>query len=107
MSGDLYHIVVKLSGAMWERGIGSDPPTGPRTVWAADIRHAARWHGDRWEAELQVPLSAFPPQPGPAADHRFWGINFTRFDVVRQEYANWSGAISNVYDPMSLGNLGL
>jgi hypothetical protein len=106
-TGDLYHIAVKLSGAMWEHGIGLDPPTGSRSVWAADIRHAARWHGDRWEAEVRVPLSAFPPQPGPARDHRFWGVNFTRFDVVHQEYANWSGAVSNVYDPMSLGNLGL
>jgi hypothetical protein len=103
-TGDLYHIVVKLSGAAWERGIGTTPPTGPHAPWPADIRHAARWHGDRWEAEVRVPLDAFDR---PVPNHAVWGLNFTRFDVLGQEYANWSGAITNVYDPLSLGNLGL
>jgi hypothetical protein len=102
--GDLYHLVVKLAGATWERGIGTDPPIGPRRVWPADIQQATRWCGDHWEAEVAIPLAAFGR---PAPEHEVWGVNFTRFDVFRQEYSNWSGAVSNVYDPMALGNLGL
>lgn len=102
--GDLYHVVVKLAGATWERGIGTYPPTGRRRVWPADIRHATRWHGDHWEAEVAIPFAAFGR---PAPENEVWGVNFTRFDVFRQEYSNWSGAVSNVYDPMALGNLGL
>jgi hypothetical protein len=103
-TGDLYHLVIKLSGATWERGIGTFPPTGPRRVWAADIRQAVRWYGDRWEAEVQVPLSAFEQA---ARRNPFWAVNFTRFDAAHQEYATWSGAVGNVYDPLSLGNLGM
>ena len=73
-------------------------------MWGADIRHAARRHGRDWHAEVRVPLAAFDR---PIGDHEIWGVNFTRFDADRQEYANWSGAVSNVYDPLSLGNLGL
>ncbi|UCG15779.1 MAG: DUF4091 domain-containing protein [Phycisphaerales bacterium] len=103
-TGDLYHLVLKPSGAAWEHGIGTDPPTGPRRVWAADIRHAARRHGQHWETEVRIPLTAFDR---PIRDHEIWSVNFTCFDAGRQEYANWSGAVSNVYDPLSLGNLGL
>lgn len=103
-TGDLYHVVVKLSGAVWERGIGAFPPTGPREVWAADIRQAVRWYGDRWEAEVQIPLAAFDEG---ARLNRIWAVNFTRFDAARQEYSTWSGAVGNAYDPLSLGNLGL
>ncbi|MBN1513398.1 MAG: hypothetical protein JXB13_15380, partial [Phycisphaerae bacterium] len=103
-TGDLYHVVVKLSGAAWERGIGTFPPTGPREVWAADIRQAVRWYGDRWEAEVQVPLSALGAT---ARLNHIWAVNFTRFDAAHQEYSTWSGAVGNAYDPLSLGNLGL
>jgi hypothetical protein len=103
-TGDLYHLVVKLSGAYWERGIGTDPPTGPRQPWAADIQHAARWCGDHWEAEVRIPLRAFPQ---PLRDHEVWAVNFTRFDASSQEYSSWAGAVTNAHDPQSLGNLGL
>ena len=97
-------LVVKLSGAYWERGVATDPPTGPRQAWAADIRHAARWCGDHWEAEVRIPLRAFDR---PMRDHEVWAVNFTRFDAISQQYSNWAGAVTNAHDPLSLGNLGL
>ena len=100
-TSDLYHVVIKPSGAMWEHGLGTDPPTGRRRVWAADIRHAARTYPDRWVAEVRIPLEAF------GGKNRIWGANFARFDAEHQEYSNWAGAAHNFYDPASLGNLAL
>lgn len=103
-TSDLYHLVVKPSGAMWEHGIGTNPPTGRRRVWAADIRHAARTYPDRWVAEVRIPFEAFGEG---SATGRIWSVNFSRFDRTRQEYSNWAGARRNFYDPASLGNLAL
>jgi hypothetical protein len=100
-TSDLYHIVIKPSGAMWEHGVGTDPPTGRRQVWAADIQHAARTESDRWVAEVRIPFEAF------GVKSRIWGANFARFDLEHQEYSNWAGAARNFYDPASLGNLAL
>ncbi|HEY3245719.1 MAG TPA: hypothetical protein VGM03_20430, partial [Phycisphaerae bacterium] len=102
---DLYHLVIKRSGApAWERGIALDPPVGRRAVWPADIRTQVRVFPDRWCAEVAIPLAAFGELlPGP----QIWGINFTRFDLVNQQYSNWAAAVGNVYDPLSLGNLAL
>lgn len=101
---DLYHIVIKQNGAVFERGISADPRSAARTVWAADIRYAARTEGSVRTIEVRIPRSALGArQRGP----QIWGINFTRFDAGRQEYTNWSGAVGNVYDPMTLGNLTL
>ena len=99
---DLYHIVIKRGAALFERGIATDPPIGPRSIWSADIRYATRASNDTWVIELRIPRDAF------GEDHsglRIWGINFARYDASRREYRNWSGAVHNAYDPLSLGNL--
>lgn len=103
-TSDLFHVVIKPSGWLCERGIDTDPPTGARTPWAADVRVAVQIHPDRWVAEVRVPLEAFGPHP---AGGPIWGINLTRFDLGHQEFSNWSGAAHNVYDPLALGNLAL
>jgi hypothetical protein len=101
---DFYHIVVKPYGSFWERGVGVDPPVGPRSPWAADITTAARIHPDRWVAEVRIPLEAL----GTRIESRdVLGINITRFDLSTQEFSNWSGAAQNVYDPLAAGNLAL
>ncbi|MFH0980353.1 MAG: hypothetical protein V2A79_02300, partial [Planctomycetota bacterium] len=103
-TSDLYHIVLKPSGTLWEHGIGTEPPTGRRRVWAADIRYAAQTYPDRWVAEVRIPLEAFGADAGSG---RIWRVDFSRFDLKRQEYSNWAGAVRNFYDPASLGNLAL
>ena len=100
---DLYHIAVKRSGTdVTEKGIAFDPPCGRRDVWPVDIEVASSTHADRWIAEIRIPLDVFGPGP-----HRnvIWGFNVTRYDAARQEFATWSGAVGNAYDPLSLGNL--
>jgi len=101
--GDLYHIAVKRSGTdLTEKGIGTDPPCGPRTPWAVDIEVATAATPQRWTAELRIPLKAVSPE---GHDHAVWGFNITRWDASRQEFSTWSGAVGNAYDPLSLGNL--
>jgi hypothetical protein len=100
---DLYHIVVKPSGAyLTEKGIRSDPPCGLRSPWVVDVDVATGVSGDRWTAELRIPLAAFA---GTATEHTIWGFNITRYDAQRREFSTWSGAVGNAYDPLSLGNL--
>lgn len=103
-TADLYHVVLKPNGWFCERGIETDPPTGAREPWAADLAAAVAVHPDRWVAEVRIPRDAFDAGPG---QRRIWGFNVTRFDLVRQEFSNWSGAVGNAYDPLSLGNLAL
>jgi len=101
--GDLYHIVVKRSGTdLTEKGIGFDPPCGPREPWAVDIEVATAASAQRWTAELRIPLRAIISE---GYDQTVWGFNLTRWDAARQEFSTWSGAAGNAYDPLSLGNL--
>ncbi|MCH7701607.1 MAG: hypothetical protein IID37_07955 [Planctomycetes bacterium] len=101
-TGDLYHVVFTSRGSLCERGVGTDPPTGRREVWAADVQHAVAYHDDRWVVEARIPMAAFDAH---ARRQRIWGINFTRFDVAHQEFSTWSGAQQNAYDPLALGNI--
>jgi len=102
-ASDLYHIVVKRSGAdLAERGVAFGPACGPRRPWPADIEVATRALRGRWMAEIRIPWEAFGPAPKNAA---IWGFNITRFDAANQEFSTWSGAVGNAYDPLSLGNL--
>lgn len=101
--GDLHHIVVKRSGAdLTEKGIGFDPPCGPRAPWAADIEVATAATLQRWTVELRIALKAVSPDEH---TQTIWGFNITRWDAARQEFSTWSGAVGNAYDPLSLGNL--
>ncbi len=100
---DLYHIVVKRSGAdLTEKGIGFDPPCGFRSPWEVDIKVATATASQRWIVELRIPLEAVSPE---RHDQTVWGFNVTRWDASRQEFSTWSGAVGNAYDPLSLGNL--
>ncbi len=101
-SADVYRIVIGAGGAYAELGVTTEPPTCPRRPWAADIRHAVRVADDHWSAEVEVPLAAMPP----AFRHTcVWAMNICRFSYEDQVYANWSGAVGNVYNPWSFGNL--
>ena len=102
-TSDLYHVAIQPAGTLWERGVGTDPPTGKHGVWAAGIQHAARATPNRWVAEVRIPRAAC----GADASGQIWGVNFSRVDGTRQEYSSWSGATGNIYDPASLGNLAL
>jgi hypothetical protein len=103
-TSDLFHVVIKPNGWFCERGIGTDPPTGVRSAWAAGLSAAVQIHDDRWVAEVRIPRDAFGTR---AQGRQVWGVNLTRFDLAGQEFSNWSGAAQNVYDPLSLGNLTL
>ena len=103
-AGDLYRIVISPSTVFWERGVSMNPPVGAKRPWPVAIRHACRKYDGFWTAELEIPLSSFPRE---YRSGRIWGINFTRFDRVRNEYSNWSGAVGYVYDPLRLGNLSI
>jgi hypothetical protein len=100
---DLYHIVVKPSGIyLTERGIAFDPPCARRELWLAEVEIATGTLAGRWVAELRVPLAAFGDLP---TEHTVWGFNVARFELNRRMFSTWSGAKSNAYDPLSLGNL--
>lgn len=100
---ELYHVVVKRAGAaIFEKGIGFDPPAGEVVRWEADISVEVRADVNRWTAELRIPFSAFGDA---VTETTVWGLNITRFDAGEQEFSTWSGAIRNAYDPLSLGNL--
>ncbi|MCH7595570.1 MAG: DUF4091 domain-containing protein [Planctomycetes bacterium] len=101
--GDLFHIVVKRSGAdLAETGIAFDPPCGPRSAWPVDLDVATRIQADGWTAEIKIPLDALSFGPH---RHTMWGFNITRVDAAHQEFSTWSGALGNAYQPLSLGNL--
>ena len=100
---DLFHIVVKQSGAdLTERGIRFKPPCGANEPWPVDMEVATRVLPGRWTAEIRVPLSAFGVR---TVEPSIWGFNITRFDLAHQEFSTWSGAARNAYDPLSLGNI--
>jgi hypothetical protein len=100
---DLFHIVVKESGTdLAEKGVLTTPPSGVREPWPVNIEVAAATSGRRWMAELRVPLSDISRD---AVGGAVWGFNVTRWDASRQEFSNWSAAVGNAYDPLSLGNL--
>jgi hypothetical protein len=103
-TSDLFHVVIAPSGWFCERGIGTDPPTGVRRPWAAGLSVAAQIHEDRWAAEVRIPLDAFGVR---GEGRQIWGVNFTRFDLARQEYSTWSGVNQSIHDPLALGNLAL
>ncbi len=100
---DLYHIVVKPSGAyLAEKGIRFDPPCGRSAPWPVDLEVATGIEGDRWTAELRIPLASFGDA---STKHAIWGFNVTRVDAAERSLSTWSGAAGNAYDPLSLGNL--
>lgn len=101
---DLYHIVVKRSGVyLFEHGITTSPPLGPRSLWQADIEIASRAQVNRWTAEIRIPFAAFE-RPSKVSGE-VWGFNLTHYNAGQQEFSTWSGALGNAYDPLSLGNL--
>lgn len=100
---DLYHIVIKPSGAyLTEKGISLNAPCSHRLPWTADITVATDIHPNRWVVELRIPFSAFEVQ---TVNNEIWGFSITRFDADHQLFSTWSGSVGNAYDPMSLGNL--
>lgn len=100
---DLFHIVVKRSGAdLLEKGIGTTPPCGTCTPWAAKVEIATKVTPQRWTAEIRIPLIDLTPPPH---SDTVWGFNVTRFHAARQEFSTWSGAVRSAYDPLALGNL--
>ncbi|MFQ5490016.1 MAG: hypothetical protein ACE5GE_04775 [Phycisphaerae bacterium] len=101
---DLYHLVIKPYGWYAERGMGTDPPVGPRHPWQADIHTAVQVQDGRWVVEARIPLEAFD---GAVTSRTVWGLNITRYDLATDEFSNWSGATRNVYDPLAAGNLAL
>jgi hypothetical protein len=102
--GDLFHVVLKPYGSFWEKGIRTHPQVGTHSEWAANIQTAVRVHSDRWVGEVRIPLEAFGARD---ASRAVWGIDFTRFDLSTQEFATWSGAAHNAYDPLASGNIAL
>ena len=102
-TGDLFHIVVKANGAVLaERGIGWQPPTGPRRIWSVDIKAAVSTPPGQWHIEVAVPLAAFPAD---ARRQPVWGIDFARFDPRTGTYTTWSGTTRHPYNPRGLGNM--
>ena len=100
---DLLHIAVKRSGAyLLEKGIRFDPPCGQRTTWPADVAIATKVTRTRWSCEVRIPLASMMQGP---TDPSIWALNLTRLDAVHNEFSTWSGATTNAYDPLSLGNL--
>lgn len=100
---DLYHIVIKPSGAyLTEKGISLNAPCSHRLPWTADITVATDIHPNGWVVELRIPFSAFEVQ---TVNNEIWGFSITRFDADHQLFSTWSGSVGNAYDPMSLGNL--
>lgn len=100
---DLYHLVLKSSGAfIAERGIALPRRIGPTKPWPAPIRYAVNPTPDGWIAEAAIPLASLGPPPKPG---QVWGINFTRLDPSRGEYSNWAWAPRHCFNPRTLGRL--
>ena len=100
---DLYHLVLKSSGAfIAERGIALPRHIGPTRPWPANIRYAVKPAPDGWIAEVAIPLASLGQAPKPG---QVWGINFTRLDPTRGEYSNWAWSPRYCFNPRTLGRL--
>jgi len=99
---DLYHLVIKPSGAMVsERGIRTDPPLGRVETWSAAASVAVGKRSGAWVVEMRIPLAAF----GKAGAAGFWRANFARYASQGSEASSWSGARRHFYDPRNLGTM--
>lgn len=102
-SGDLFAIQVKPSGlVVATRGCRTQPPMGPVEEWPAKANVAVDVSGEGWTVELSLPLAALGPA---AARNELWGVNVTRLDARRGEYASWADASGMCYSPELTGNL--
>jgi len=103
-SDDLFHVVLKSSGvALFERGIGVNPPIGEVAPWPAQTAsHAVMRTDFGWSAEIGMALRSFGVA---SARGTVWGLNVTRLEPVRGEYSDWARAPRHCYDPRTLGNL--
>ncbi len=100
---DLYHIAIKPSGTvLTEKGISLKPACGTHEPWPVQLRYAVKANPDGYNVEMAIPIRSLAQGKRGVAT---WGINFCRYDAVHQEYATWSGAVGNSYDPLSLGTL--
>lgn len=100
---DLYHIAIKPSGTLLtEKGVSMNPPCGMHAPWSVQLRYAVKKDAGGFNVEMAIPTRSIVSS-GRGMDT--WGINFCRYDAAHQEYASWSGAVGNGYDPLSLGTL--
>jgi hypothetical protein len=103
-SDDLFHLVIKAGGgALFEKGIGVNPPIGKVQAWPGVLpTYATMKTAYGWSAEIAVPLDAFGAD---AMSADVWGLNIARLEPMRGEYSDWSRAPRYCYDPRTLGNL--
>ncbi len=102
-ASQIYALQIKPSGlVVARRGCRTDPPIGASEEWRCDATVAAAVGRGAWTVEVAIPLSALGRD---ALRNRVWGVNVTRLDARRGEYASWSGARGHCYRPAALGNL--
>lgn len=102
-ASDLYLLQVKPTGVVVaRRGCPTEPPLGPSEPWDCGAVVAVAASEEAWSVELALPLAALGPRAG---ENDVWGLNVTRLDARRGEYASWSGARGDCYRPETLGNL--
>jgi hypothetical protein len=102
-SSDLYCLQIKPSGLLVaHHGCRTDPPVGTSEPWWSHTRAAVEITREAWVVELAIPFDAFHSEQ---RRHSLWGLNVTRLDARRGEYASWSGARGHCYSPQTLGNL--
>ena len=100
--GDLLHVLVKANGAViTERGAKCLELVAPHEAWDGDVAAAVDDRPDtgRWTVEIRIPLTSLGERG------QVWGVNFARFEARRGEYSSWSAVPSNLFNPVTLGNL--
>lgn len=99
---DAFHIVVKANGAViCTRGMASSSMGGSRP-WPSKVRAAVKRFDNRWQVEIALPLSDLSAEDKLG---RWWGIDFIRLSASISELSSWSAASSQLYKPVSFGNV--
>jgi hypothetical protein len=99
---DAYHIVVKGNGAVIScRGLPA-ASMGGSYPWPNHAHAAVKIFDDYWQVEIAVPLADLG-----AVDKldRWWGVDLVRVAGSIGEISSWSGAGSQLYVPISFGNM--
>jgi predicted phosphohydrolase len=91
-AGDVYQVYLSVRDVIFDQRIFTgEEGLETDTSWNADIRHAVRYEGGVWTAELAVPyteLGMEPPAPGDA-----WRVNFRRKQAADGATADWQHPI--------------
>jgi len=99
---DVYHVIVKANGAVICTMGQPNDTLGGSKMWDGNVRAAVKVFDDHWNVEIAVPLSALGAED---KLDRWWGLDLVRLSAAISEQSSWSGAGTQLYKSISLGNM--